>query len=69
MGAAVSMEDLPPNAAQEAAIAMAGPIVGSMAACVPMWYIKLRDQKNRESSFLNFLGGILSSFLFVYLQW
>jgi len=38
MGAAVSMEDLPPNAAQEAAIAMAGPIVGSMAACVPMWY-------------------------------
>jgi len=49
MGAAVSMEDLPPNAAQEAAIAMAGPIVGSMAACVPMWYIKYAEIKKTEN--------------------
>ena len=36
MGAAVEMKGYPPNAAQEAAIALAGPVLGSVAAVIPL---------------------------------
>eukprot|EP00397_Hematodinium_sp_SG-2012_P021630 GEMP01022357.1.p1 GENE.GEMP01022357.1~~GEMP01022357.1.p1 ORF type:complete len:360 (+),score=46.28 GEMP01022357.1:69-1148(+) len=38
MGASVAMEKFPSNAAHEAAVALAGPILGSVAAFVPLAY-------------------------------
>eukprot|EP01067_Filipodium_phascolosomae_P001972 Filipodium_phascolosomae@DN2242_c0_g1_i1.p1 len=38
LGAAVEMKDLPPSAFHEAYIALAGPVIGSVAAMVPLGY-------------------------------